>query len=82
MPINAALSASLLASQQLQDRGTAGVITGRTHVRVWAHEIGLYKSGVNLFRADKVHLNDIGLQRYWKSVRGAVEREVTLLNSK
>jgi hypothetical protein len=64
-PVNTALSAAI-------DIQSTSPLPGSMVVKFWHHEIGIYKGNANLFRADRVHLNDEGMDRYWRSVRAAV----------
>jgi len=74
MPINASLSASISA-HSLMGPGAEG---GPTRLDYWKHEIGLWQPQpwqpfTDLFLADRVHLNPVGMQRYWKSESGNSE---------
>ena len=40
----------------------------------WNHRSGFMQASRQLFRDHDVHLNDTGMQRYWRSVRTVVGR--------
>jgi len=49
-------------------------LSNRIHHRniFWRHRRGFRQSSRRLFLADRIHLNNIGMQRYWRSVRTIV----------
>jgi hypothetical protein len=65
-PVNTALSVAI------EVRGIAPS-PGAMAVKFWHHEIGVWNPTVDLFKDDRVHLNDAGMERYYRSVRAAVE---------
>jgi hypothetical protein len=45
---------------------------GAMAMKFWHHECGFWSPTVDLFREDRVHLNDVGMERYFRSVRAAI----------
>jgi len=72
-PADVVTNVNTLIQAAIQARNA---IRGDTQVVYWRHEIGQWKTSVELYLPDRVHLNDTGMHRYWRSVRTAIGRAV------
>jgi lysophospholipase L1-like esterase len=63
-PVNASLSAAM-------EIRSIAPLPGTMSVKFWRHEMGV-RTSTDLFKSDRVHLNDVGMERYYRSVRAAI----------
>lgn len=64
-PVNTSLSTAI-------EVRSIAPLPGSMIVKFWQHQIGQKEGETHLYLPDRVHLNDVGMERYWHSVRAAI----------
>lgn len=72
-PADVVTAVNMRIQEAIQARNA---VRGDTQIVYWRHEMGQWNPSTDLYLPDRVHLNETGMRRYWRSVRTAVGRAV------